>query len=75
MKYNIIFMRTDKPIGMGKTNIIPTPKSEILVNGEWLEVFSVETRHYIKKGFFGYKITSCYIADVFRNTAKYGVEK
>jgi len=75
MKYNIIFMRTDKVIGMGKTNIIPKVKSEILIDGKWLEVFSVETRHYIKRGLFGYKITSCYVVDVFHNTAKYGVEK
>lgn len=66
MKYNIIFMRSDKKIASGKTDIIPYVKSEVFINGEWLRVFSVQTRHYIKKRLGKYIIKSCYVVDVYK---------
>ncbi len=65
MKYDIIFIRSDKVVAKGKSVVIPGVWSKVFVNGELLRVSSVTTKTYIRKRLFGYSIKVFYIVDVF----------
>lgn len=65
MKYNVVFIRDDKIVAKGKSVVIPGFKSKVFVNGEWLKVFSVTTKTYIRKRLFGHSIKVFYVVDIF----------